>query len=71
MNEPVIGFVGLGVMGEPMCRNVRVRGGYRVIATDLDAAPLARLGAHGVEAGQDVGAIVRGADIVLASLPSG
>ncbi len=71
MNKPVIGFVGLGVMGEPMCRNVRVRGGYRVIATDLDAAPIARLGVHGVEAGSDVGAVVRGSDIVFASLPSG
>lgn len=71
MNKPVIGFVGLGVMGEPMCRNVRVRGGYRVIATDLDAAPIARLGVHGVEAGSEVGAVVRGSDIVFASLPSG
>jgi 3-hydroxyisobutyrate dehydrogenase-like beta-hydroxyacid dehydrogenase len=71
MNMPVIGFVGLGVMGEPMCRNVRVRGGYRVIATDLDAAPMARLGVHGVEAGHDIGAVVRGSDVVFASLPSG
>lgn len=71
MNKPVIGFVGLGVMGEPMCRNVRIRGGYRVIATDLEAAPLARLGAHGVEAVHEVGAVVRSADIVFASLPSG
>lgn len=71
MNKPVIGFVGLGVMGEPMCRNVRVRGGYRVIATDLDAAPIARLGVLGVEAGSDAGAVVRGSDIVFASLPSG
>jgi 3-hydroxyisobutyrate dehydrogenase-like beta-hydroxyacid dehydrogenase len=71
VSKPVIGFVGLGVMGEPMCRNVRVRGGHRVIATDLDAAPIARLGVHGVEAGLDVGAVVRGSDVVFASLPSG
>ena len=68
----IIGWMlGLGVMGEPMCRNVRVRGGYRVIATDLDDAPIARLGVHGVEAGHDVGAVVRGSDVVFASLPSG
>jgi 3-hydroxyisobutyrate dehydrogenase-like beta-hydroxyacid dehydrogenase len=71
MSSPAIGFIGLGVMGEPMCRNVRVRGGYRVIASDLDPAPLRRLAAHGVEAAQSVGALVRSADVVLASLPSG
>jgi 3-hydroxyisobutyrate dehydrogenase-like beta-hydroxyacid dehydrogenase len=71
MNEPVIGFIGLGVMGEPMCRNLRVRGGYRVIATDLDPAPLQRLAAHGVETAAGLGALVRASSIVFASLPSG
>jgi 3-hydroxyisobutyrate dehydrogenase-like beta-hydroxyacid dehydrogenase len=71
MSKPVVGFVGLGVMGEPMCRNVRVRGGYRVLAFDRDPAPLERLAAHGVEAAPGLGALVRGSDIVLAALPSG
>ncbi len=71
MSQPVIGFIGLGVMGEPMCRNVRVRGGYRVLAFDREPGPLERLRAHGVEAAAGVGALVRASDIVLASLPSG
>lgn len=71
MAASAIGFIGLGVMGEPMCRNLRVRGGHRVVATDLDAAPLARLAEHGIEAGGDIGAVVRASDIVFASLPSG
>jgi 3-hydroxyisobutyrate dehydrogenase-like beta-hydroxyacid dehydrogenase len=71
MTQPVIGFIGLGVMGEPMCRNVRVRGGFRVIAYDLDRAPLDRLAAHGVEAAANAGAVVRGSDVMLVSLPSG
>lgn len=71
MNRPVIGFIGLGVMGEPMCRNVRVRGGYRVLAFDRDPAPLERVRAHGVETVPGSGAVVRGSDVVLASLPSG
>lgn len=71
MAASVIGFIGLGVMGEPMCRNLRVRGGHRVIATDLDAAPLARLAEHGVQAGGSIGAVVRASDVVFASLPSG
>lgn len=71
MDQPVIGFIGLGVMGEPMCRNLRVRGGHRIVAADLDPAPLARLAAHGIETGEGVGAVVRACDIVFASLPSG
>jgi 3-hydroxyisobutyrate dehydrogenase-like beta-hydroxyacid dehydrogenase len=71
MTRPVIGFIGLGVMGEPMCRNVRVRGGYRVVATDLDRTPLERLAARGVEAAADSDAVVHASDVVLVSLPSG
>ena len=71
MRDSVIGFIGLGVMGEPMCRNVRIRGGYRVIAYDLDPAPLQRLAPHGVEVAEGTGTLVRGSDIVFASLPSG
>jgi 3-hydroxyisobutyrate dehydrogenase-like beta-hydroxyacid dehydrogenase len=71
MSKPVVGFIGLGVMGEPMCRNVRVRGGYRVIAYDLDPAPLERLAAHGVQRADNAGAAVRASEIVFVSLPSG
>jgi len=71
MTDMVIGFIGLGVMGEPMCRNLRVRGGHRVIAYDLDQAPLRRLAEHGIESAGNIGEAVRTADIVFASLPSG
>jgi 3-hydroxyacyl-CoA dehydrogenase len=40
-----IGFIGLGVMGEPMCRNLARKAGLPVIAFDLDPAPLQRLAA--------------------------
>ena len=42
-----IGFIGLGVMGEPICRNLVKKGGAAVIAFDLAAEPLARLCAEG------------------------
>ena len=71
MDKPVIGFIGLGVMGEPMCRNIRVRGGYRVVAYDRDPAPLQRVASHGVQAAGEAVAVVRDSDIVFASLPSG
>lgn len=71
MTDPVIGFIGLGVMGEPMCRNVRTRGGYRVLAFDRDPEPLKRLTTAGVEAAGSIGAVVRASDVVLVSMPSG
>lgn len=69
-----IGFIGTGVMGEPMCRHLAQRGGHRVIALDRERAPLERLAAHGVAAAADVAqlmrALVPGATVFL-SLPSG
>ena len=65
------GFIGLGVMGEPMCRNLAVKGGIPVTAFDLDPAPLRRLAADGVRAAQSVEALARGADVVFLSLPGG
>ena len=38
-----VGFIGLGVMGEPICRNLVKKSGKRVIAFDLSPEPLARL----------------------------
>jgi 3-hydroxyisobutyrate dehydrogenase-like beta-hydroxyacid dehydrogenase len=38
-----IGFIGLGVMGEPICRNLARKSGSPVIGFDRDAAPLDRL----------------------------
>ena len=41
-----IGFIGLGVMGEPICRNLVRKSGAGVIAFDLAPEPLARLRAR-------------------------
>lgn len=66
-----IGFIGLGVMGEPMCRNLALKSGAPVLAYDRDPKPLARLKAHGVIASVSARAVADGADIVFLSLPSG
>ncbi|HEY5292736.1 MAG TPA: NAD(P)-dependent oxidoreductase [Burkholderiales bacterium] len=66
-----IGFIGLGVMGEPICRNLALKSGAPVIAYDRDPAPLARLKAHGVTAAVSARAVVDETDIAFLSLPSG
>ena len=69
--QQVIGFIGLGVMGEPICRNLAAKSGAAVIAYDLDAAPLQRLAAHGVQAAASAADVMRAAGTVFLSLPSG
>lgn len=65
-----LGFIGLGVMGEPMCRNLALKQSLPVYAFDTQRPPLERLGASIVSA-QSVGEIVRETDLVFLSLPSG
>src|SRR5690349_21069008 len=65
------GFIGLGVMGEPMCRHLAVKGGGEVTAFDLAPEPLERLAAHGVKAAGSAAEVVRAADVIFVSLPSG
>ncbi len=65
-----LGFIGLGVMGEPMCGHLARRSGRPVLAHDLRLEPLARLAADGVEAVQPVDIAWR-CDLILLSLPDG
>lgn len=65
----MIGFIGLGVMGEPMCRNLAKRSGEKTVAFDTRAAPLAALAADGVEAAASPADVARRADVVFLSLP--
>lgn len=66
-----IGFIGLGVMGEPMCRNLARKSGLPVLAFDLSKEPLARLLAEGVKAAASAAQVMDQCDVVFLSLPSG
>lgn len=66
-----VGFIGLGVMGEPICRNLALKTKLDVVAHDLDPRPLERLAAQGVRNGGSVRGVVEGAQVVFLSLPSG
>lgn len=65
-----IGFIGLGVMGEPICRNLVKKSGVDVIAFDLSPEPLARLHEEGAAVAGAVAEIVDKSDIVFLCLPS-
>jgi 3-hydroxyisobutyrate dehydrogenase len=65
-----IGFIGLGVMGEPICRNLVKKSGAAVIAFDLAPEPLARLRAEGAAIAGSVTELVGKSEIVFLCLPS-
>lgn len=66
----MIGFIGVGTMGEPMCRNLARKSGMTVLAADRDAAPLKRLAADGVKTAS-VDEIAESCRTIFLSLPGG
>jgi 3-hydroxyisobutyrate dehydrogenase-like beta-hydroxyacid dehydrogenase len=67
----MIGFIGLGVMGEPICRHVASKSGKTVYAYDVAPARLAKLAAAGLKAAASVREIAERCDTVFLSLPGG
>jgi 3-hydroxyisobutyrate dehydrogenase len=65
-----IGFIGLGVMGEPICRNLVKKSGKRVLAYDLSPEPLARLGADGADVAASIAELIKQSDLLFLCLPS-
>lgn len=65
-----IGFIGVGTMGEPMCRNLARKSGRTVLAADRAEAPLQRLAADGVKAAS-VDEIAESCRTIFLSLPGG
>lgn len=66
-----VGFIGLGVMGEPMCRNLALKSGQTVYGYDRVAAPLERLAEHGVITATGLDQLAERCHTILLSLPSG
>jgi 3-hydroxyisobutyrate dehydrogenase-like beta-hydroxyacid dehydrogenase len=64
-----IGFIGLGVMGEPMCRNLARKSGRSVVAWDARREPLDRLAAEGVVAASSLSELSDKSEVVFLSLP--
>lgn len=64
-----LGFIGVGVMGEPICRHLAQSSGCRVLASDLRSPALQRLAGFGVATADSIPDLAR-SDIVFMSLPS-
>jgi 2-hydroxy-3-oxopropionate reductase len=66
--RPSIGFIGLGIMGQPMARNL-LRAGYRVVVRDVVAAPVDALVAEGAESGGSPRDVAERTEILITMLP--
>jgi 3-hydroxyisobutyrate dehydrogenase-like beta-hydroxyacid dehydrogenase len=69
--QETIGFIGLGVMGGPMCRNMAQKHAGRVLGFDLDPAAAVNLDGTKGEFVTSIAAVAAPADIVFLSLPGG
>lgn len=67
--NPTLGFVGLGVMGEPMCRNLAKKSSLPVVAFDLRSEPLQRAAEDGVESAASLADLAARTNIIFLSLP--
>jgi len=64
-----IGFIGLGHMGNPMCRNL-LKAGHTLKVYDVVPELLKKLTDAGCEAATSAGDAARGVDLVITMLPS-
>lgn len=65
----VLGFIGLGVMGEAMCRNLAKKSGAPIVAYDVRSRPMDALAADGVERASSIAEIASRAGTIFLCLP--
>jgi 2-hydroxy-3-oxopropionate reductase len=65
-----IGFVGLGIMGKPMSKNL-LKAGHQLVVYDVVAAPVAEVVAAGAVAATSAKDAASKAEIVITMLPDG
>ncbi len=64
-----IGFIGLGIMGKPMAKNL-LKAGYTVVAYDIAATALQDVVAAGAEEGTSPADVASRSEIVITMLPN-
>jgi len=64
-----VGFIGLGIMGKPMAKNL-VKAGYDLIVYDIVDAAVKELGEAGAQAAPSIAEVAQAADIIVTMLPN-
>lgn len=63
------GFIGLGIMGKPMAKNL-LKAGYRLVVFDVNSVPMQELAAAGAETAASAKEIAEKCDVVVTMLPN-
>ena len=63
------GFIGLGIMGKPMSKNL-LKAGYRLVVFDVNAAPMKELAAAGAETAASPKEVAEKCDVIVTMLPN-
>ena len=63
-----VGFIGLGIMGKPMARNL-INAGYSLVVHDHKTAPMEELAAEGAAMGNSSREASEGSEIIITMLP--
>jgi len=64
------GFIGLGIMGKPMCKNLLKKTGGPVVVYDINDAPVQELVALGAQRADSSKAVALQSDVILTMLPN-
>ena len=68
MAKPVIGFIGLGIMGRPMSKNL-LAAGYSLIVYDIVQAAVDEVEAAGATVGESAKDVSAKSDVIITMLP--
>lgn len=69
MDKKKIGFIGLGIMGKPMAKNL-LKAGYELIVNDINKAAAAEIAALGAESADTAAEVAAAVDIIITMLPN-
>jgi len=64
-----IGFIGLGIMGRPMAKNL-LKKGYELLVTDLNQDAVSDLVTQGAQAAASIAEVARSVDTIITMLPN-
>lgn len=65
----LIGFIGLGIMGKPMAKNL-LKAGYELMVSDLNQDAVAEVAAAGAKKAQSSAEMAKACDVILTMLPN-
>jgi 2-hydroxy-3-oxopropionate reductase len=68
MSNPMIGFIGLGIMGKPMARNL-IKAGYSLVAHNRSRASIEALAQEGAQTATSPEDVASRSEVVITMLP--